>query len=83
MTRQPVLEFQNLAIGYRYDSNVLVLLSHISAQLRSGEFVCLVGSNGTGKSTLMRTLVGLQKPISGHIRLMNRNLAKMRRHCDP
>jgi iron complex transport system ATP-binding protein len=43
----------------------------LSLSLGAGEFVCLIGPNGAGKSTLIRTLAGLQAPLSGQVRLMD------------
>lgn len=59
-----VLEVQDLAVGYAHP-----LLSGVSFALRRGERVALVGANGTGKTTLLRTLAGLLPPLAGSIRL--------------
>ncbi|MDO4496839.1 MAG: ABC transporter ATP-binding protein [Bacteroidales bacterium] len=53
---------KNLQIGYK-DSAPIV--DAIDAELCLGSFVCLIGRNGTGKSTLLRTLAGIQEPLSG------------------
>lgn len=52
---------QSLSIGYSHK----VIASDINAQIKGGELTCLIGRNGTGKSTLMRTLAGFLKPLGG------------------
>lgn len=54
---------KNLTIGYGRN----VVAKGINGCLYSGEMVCLIGSNGVGKSTLLRTMGALQKRISGDI----------------
>lgn len=39
----------------------------VSFSVEEGNFLCIVGANGTGKTTLIRTLTGLQKPLSGRV----------------
>lgn len=58
-----ILEVKDLQIGYDGD----VLKSNINFSVNSGDFVSIVGENGEGKSTLMKTLLSLIKPISGEI----------------
>lgn len=55
---------RNLSIGYKKSAPIV---ESIDAELHLGEFVCLTGRNGTGKSTLLRTLADLQAPLSGDI----------------
>lgn len=66
----PLLVAQNLSIGY----GGRALLSSLSLSLRPGTFVCLIGANGTGKSTLLRTLAGLTKPLKGSVQLQGHHL---------
>lgn len=54
---------QDLCLGY--DENILV--SNLNFKIEEGNYLCIVGENGTGKSTLMRTILRLQKPLSGSI----------------
>ena len=43
------------------------LIENLSFEVKKGDYLCIVGENGTGKSTLMRTILRLQKPMSGSI----------------
>ena len=74
MTRQVALKTKGLAVGYRDGNRVTVVLEHIDLSLRKGELVCLLGANGIGKSTLLRTISGVQNPISGSIEIDGRDL---------
>lgn len=57
------LELRSLTIGYGRN----VVARNISACLRGGQLTCLIGRNGIGKSTLLKTVAGLLPPISGEI----------------
>ena len=70
-----LLETRNLAIGYKKRT----LAEKLTLQLHAGELVCLIGRNGTGKSTLLRTLAGLQSCLGGQITVLNRDLRKTSR----
>ena len=59
-----MLRLNNLNIGYNDSAPVV---SSIDAELSDGCFCCLLGRNGTGKSTLLRTIAGLQHPLTGTI----------------
>lgn len=61
----PVFETRSLTVGYRNGSTELRLLEGLDLQLVPGELICFMGPNGSGKSTLIRTLAGLQQPLSG------------------
>ena len=67
----PVLEARSLEVGYRTRRRrpPTVLLPAVDLAVRAGELVVVVGANGTGKSTLLRTLTGVQPPIAGEVRL--------------
>lgn len=53
----------NLAIGY--DGKAIV--QNMNFSVNTGEYLCVIGENGAGKSTFMKTLLGLQPPIQGEI----------------
>jgi branched-chain amino acid transport system ATP-binding protein len=60
-----VLEFDRVSVGYKD----LTVIHGVSFRVGEGEVVSLVGSNGAGKTTIMRTIAGLLHPSSGEIRL--------------
>lgn len=63
MQTQESIVISNLTIGYKDK----VVARHLNASVRRGELTCLLGNNGTGKSTLLRTLTGLQEPLGGEV----------------
>ncbi len=63
------MTLDNLGIGYSH-----TLVSGISQRLTPGQFVCLTGRNGTGKSTLLRTLCGLLPPLQGSVSIGGQQL---------
>jgi iron complex transport system ATP-binding protein len=68
------LHLRRLTLGYRYRNKEQVVARDLSATLRNGELTCLIGANGTGKSTLLRTLAGFQPALSGEIQLDGQDL---------
>jgi len=70
-----VISTQDLAIGYQGSNGIVA--KHISIEIKKGELVCLLGPNGCGKSTLIKTLAGLQPAISGSIFLQEDELSGM------
>jgi zinc transport system ATP-binding protein len=60
-----LLEIKNLSAGY--DNNIV--LENISMEVFSGDFIGVIGPNGGGKTTLIKTILGLIKPISGEMTL--------------
>jgi iron complex transport system ATP-binding protein len=76
--REAALELKDLHVGYRKDSGILTVLSGLNARLGKGEMVCLVGKNGIGKSTLLRSIAGLQHAFSGKVLIHGRDLFSYR-----
>lgn len=68
------LELRDLYIGYAEDAGRHIVAEALSASLPKGTMACLVGANGVGKSTLMRTLSGFQAALSGEVRVDGRAL---------
>lgn len=54
---------KNLAVGY----GNTVVKSNINFNVEKGDYLCIIGENGCGKSTLMKTILGLQSALNGEI----------------
>jgi len=67
MDRQILLSSKNLSVGYADGTSHHTLFELLDLNLRQGELVCFMGSNGIGKSTLIRTLAGLQPSLNGEV----------------
>ena len=61
-------------VSFRYEEGSPLVLENLSLQIRAGEYVALVGRTGCGKSTLIRLLLGFEKPEKGAIYYDNRDL---------
>jgi ABC transport system ATP-binding/permease protein len=59
----PLLRFDNVSLAYGHHP----LLAHVDFQVERGERVCLVGRNGTGKSTMFRAISGAAQPDDGEV----------------
>tara|TARA_B100000767_G_scaffold274521_1_gene307765 strand:- start:2831 stop:3661 length:831 start_codon:yes stop_codon:yes gene_type:complete len=68
------IETRNLHVGYQQKKSVALIQQNISIQFVAGEFVSILGKNGIGKSTLLRTLTGVQDAISGDVIINGRNI---------
>ena len=63
------LEAKNIEKYFKHDGKQLKTLDGINLNVNDGEFVCIVGTSGCGKSTFLRTIAGLETPDSGKILL--------------
>lgn len=66
---------ERLSVGYRTRRHCRVVAGPLDATLQPGTLTCLIGRNGTGKSTLLRTIAGLQPPLGGTIRIGGTDMA--------
>lgn len=71
-----ILEVDAVAIGYKSKKQMLTIAKGISFSLDEGELTAVVGANGIGKSTLLRTLCGIQPKLGGAIFLNGKILEK-------
>lgn len=65
--KNTILETKNLTVGYQQKKLTQIIQKDINLSIYSGEFVTILGKNGIGKSTLLRTLTKVQNAISGEI----------------
>jgi len=71
-----MLKIENLSVAY----GGIEALKGISLEVEEGKIVTLVGANGAGKSTMLRSIVGLVKPKAGSITYQGKNLFAVKRH---
>jgi iron complex transport system ATP-binding protein len=68
-TRKEILSIESLLIGFLNGKSKKILLPPLKASALHGELIALIGQNGIGKSTFLRTIARLQKPLGGRIEL--------------
>jgi len=68
------VEIRNLSIGYKTKNGFRPLIENLCADLFEGKLTCLLGANGVGKSTLLRTLSGFQPKLAGEIRILGKTI---------
>ena len=64
-----IFNVENLSVGYLKKKNRIEIANQINFELSQGELIGLVGANGIGKSTLLRTLTRVQPTLAGNIYL--------------
>lgn len=74
MKNDAILELRDLCIGYSNDGHHHIVAQTLNASQSRGTLTCLIGPNGIGKSTLMRTMAAFQSPIKGDIIIEGRNI---------
>jgi len=72
----PLLALESLHAGY----GAIRAVRGISLEVEAGETVCLIGSNGAGKSTTLRAISGLVRPSAGRVRFEGCDITRMRPH---
>ncbi|MBQ3643929.1 MAG: ABC transporter ATP-binding protein [Candidatus Riflebacteria bacterium] len=72
----PVINFEN--VDFSYDGSEELVLENINLIVEKGEFACVVGPNGGGKTTLLRLILGLNKPLRGKISLFGQSPEQVR-----
>ena len=69
-----ILQADHLSIGYQSKKESTVIAKDLNLKLQKGTLVCLLGKNGIGKSTLLRTLTKVQPKLSGDIKIQNADI---------
>ena len=63
----PLIKCDNVTIGY----DGLVAVSNVSFNIEENDYLCIIGDNGTGKSTLLKALLGLKHISGGKIQFLS------------
>ena len=74
MENQIILKANPISIGYRDKKTIKIVSENIKIELQKGKLIALVGVNGIGKSTLLKTITGIQKPLEGTVLLNQKNI---------
>ena len=74
MGNKIILQATKISIGYTSKKAKNIIASNIDLSLEKGKLIALIGANGIGKSTLLRTITGIQKTISGTVLLNGKNI---------
>lgn len=70
-----MLQVKDLSISY----GAIQAVRHVDFEVKKGEIVTLIGANGAGKSTILKTISGIVKPQSGSIEYQNESLVGKKR----
>ena len=74
-----ILSAKDLTVGYRKGNSTSPVISGLNLSLSRGKLVALIGANGIGKSTLLRTLVGNQPPLEGEVSISGIRIGEISR----
>jgi iron complex transport system ATP-binding protein len=77
MENKIILQASKISIGYPSKKVKNTIASNIDLSLEKGKLIALIGANGIGKSTLLRTITGIQKTLSGTVSLNGRNIHEL------
>ncbi len=69
-----ILHTVDLQIGYKSKTATNCVAENINLNFEEGKLIAIIGENGIGKSTLLRTLTGIQKPLSGTVFLNDKSI---------
>ncbi len=78
-TNPAAIHAESLCRHYRMGESVIRAVDGVSLSVRPGEFVALLGSSGSGKSSVLNLIAGLDHPTSGNVVVHGRNLAQLSR----
>src|SRR5213079_3366852 len=77
MSDAPIIEIRGLRKVYRVGKVDVQALRGVDLEVKSGEFLAIVGPSGSGKSTLFHIIGGLTPPTSGQVHVADQDLAAM------
>ena len=79
-THNKILALDSLTVGYRTGTVTNSLLPAFTVEVARGESIAIIGENGVGKSTLLRSIAGLQRELGGNVFIKGQNLKEYSRY---
>ncbi len=73
--REPIIELKG--VWFKYDKNSLDVVSDLSLKIYKGEFYCILGGNGSGKTTTLSIINGISKAYRGKVLIGGKNISKI------
>ena len=74
---RPIIQTKGLKMHHRIGENVVKALDGVDVSIGKGEFVCISGRSGSGKTTFLNMLAGLDPPSSGKVYILGKDLGAM------
>ena len=72
-----IIETKNLCKSYLVDKGGVNILKNINLEIYEGDFTIIMGSSGSGKSTLLYSISSMDKPTSGTVNILGRDISKL------
>lgn len=76
---KPIIHIKNLSVGYQNGTEKNMVITNLNTTVMPGELIGVIGQNGIGKSTLLRTITRLQEPISGQVLIHEKDISEYHR----
>ncbi len=76
VSKEPIIELKD--VWFRYEKNMPDVIKDLSLKVRRGEFYCIVGGNGTGKTTTLSLIGGIYRPYRGKVLIAGQNLTEIK-----
>lgn len=78
-TSPPAIHAEELCRHYRMGESLIRAVDGVTLKVKAGEFIALLGSSGSGKSSVLNLIAGLDRPTSGSVIVNERDLAQLSR----
>jgi putative ABC transport system ATP-binding protein len=73
-----MIRIDGLTKRYRLGQEIITALDNVSLEIAEGEFLCILGTSGSGKTTMLHIMAGLERPSRGSVFIKDINLSKMK-----